>query len=288
LIRFALPARRATLASVTTRDIEMTLELDATPEQVWRAISEADEIAKWFAPEVRLAKGPEPRIFVSWGEGMAVEEPITFFEKEKRLRLRFGQNGDTKAPLWVDWTIDGSGGKTILRAVHSGFSTGAQWDEEYDSTKRGWRIFFANLKHYLERHAGQPCVQRPFVLRVEADRDEVWRHIVSARGLDRDGTLAAVAPGAKYALTTAPGRTLAGIVQIMEPARDLALTIADLDDSLLRISLERTKDGTMVYGVVLAYGGATERADALSKDVEAALRGALQRDPPLSVRRQKC
>lgn len=271
-----------------TRDIEMSIDLAATPEQVWHAISEAEEIAKWFAPEVRITRTPEPRIFVSWGEGMAVEEPIVLFEPGKRIRIRFGENVREQAPLWVDWMIDGRGGKTTLRLLHSGFSTHADDDEELDSTKRGWRIFLQNLAHYLERHAGQPCVQRPFVLRVEADRDEVWRHIVSARGLDRDGTLGAVSPGATYALTTASGRTLSGVVQIMEPARDLALTIADLDDSLLRVSLERTKDGTMVYGVVLAYGDATKQAQALANDVESALRGALERDPPLSVRRQKC
>jgi uncharacterized protein YndB with AHSA1/START domain len=260
-------------------NIEMSIELSATPEQVWRAISEGEELSKWFAPEVRVTHQPEPRMFVSWGEGMSVEQPIDIFESPKRMRVRVGVD------RYVDWSID-SGAKTTLRMVHSGF--GADADEEYDSTMRGWRIFILNLKHYLERHAGRTCVQRPFALRVEADRTEVWRHIVSARGLDRDGTLAALAPGASYSLTTAPGRTLSGVVQILEPARDLALTISDLDDSLLRVSLEHAPDGTMVYGVVIAFGDAVARADALAKDVEAALRGALERNPPLSVRHQKC
>ncbi|MCV0403196.1 MAG: SRPBCC domain-containing protein [Chloroflexi bacterium] len=28
--------------------IERTLELDASPERVWRAISDPDELARWF------------------------------------------------------------------------------------------------------------------------------------------------------------------------------------------------------------------------------------------------
>jgi uncharacterized protein YndB with AHSA1/START domain len=271
-----------------TRDIDTSIELAAPPERVWRAISEAAEIAKWFAPVVRVTEAPERRLFVSWGEGMEMEVPITVVEPPRRLRHRFGENGDTSAPLWVDWTLEaGAGGaSTTLRLVHSGFSAAPAWDEEFESTRRGWRVFLANLRHYVERHGGEPCVQRPFVLRVEASRDEVWRHIVSARGLDRDGTFATVPAGSAYHLTTSRGRRLEGLVQILEPSRDLALTLGD--GALLRVSLELAKDGTMVYGVVLAYGDGCGHAADLAADIEAALRAALEeKDPPLSVRRQQ-
>ncbi|HEY8075304.1 MAG TPA: SRPBCC domain-containing protein [Labilithrix sp.] len=257
-----------------TRHIEMAIELRVASELVWRAISDASEMAKWLAPEVRITG---ERLFVSWGEGLSIDEPIARVEPGRLLRHRFGEGRD------VEWTLEPKDGRTTtLRLNHTGFLAE---DEELDSTRRGWRIFLANLRHYLEHHAGAPCGQRPFVLRVEADRDAVWRHIVSARGLDRDGTLGSVAPGAKYHLTTSRGRTLAGVVQILEPARDLALTVSD--DVLLRLSLERTKDGTMVYGVVLAYGAAAGDAASLASDVESALRAALEKDPPLSVRRQR-
>ncbi len=74
----------------------MAVDLAATTEQVWRAVSEADEIAKWFAPVVRIGDEPEPHIFLSWGEGMAVEVPIELVEPERRIRHRFGENSATR------------------------------------------------------------------------------------------------------------------------------------------------------------------------------------------------
>jgi hypothetical protein len=42
----------------------------------------------------------------------------------------------------------------VLRVVHAGFGIGAEWDEEYDGTVRGWRYKLRGLRHYLSRHGG--------------------------------------------------------------------------------------------------------------------------------------
>ena len=36
-----------------TRDIQLSVELDASPEDVFLAVTEGTEIAKWLAPEAR-------------------------------------------------------------------------------------------------------------------------------------------------------------------------------------------------------------------------------------------
>jgi uncharacterized protein YndB with AHSA1/START domain len=261
-----------------TRDIEMTVELAARAADVFRAISEGDEIAKWFAPDARVTHGDQPTLFVSWGEGMGAEEPITVFDPPRRLRYRFGDD------LFVDWSLEEHGTKTRLRMIHSGFSTAPETDGEYESNQRGWRIFLLNLRHYVEDHAGKRAAQCPFVILTPAPREHVWRHVVA---LDRERELAGQEEGKHYRLVLVPGRALSGTVEIFAPARDLALTIADIDEhdprslrgeqielppdeGLLRISLEKTKTGTMIYGVVLAYGEAASTAEIAS-----ALRAAL-------------
>ncbi len=37
-----------------TRDIELSVELDASPEDVFRAVTDGTELAKWLAPEARV------------------------------------------------------------------------------------------------------------------------------------------------------------------------------------------------------------------------------------------
>jgi uncharacterized protein YndB with AHSA1/START domain len=261
------------------RAIEMTIELAARPDAVFRAISEPGELVKWLAPEARLARRDDgtSALVLSWGDGMSAEEPIALVEPPRRLRYAFGEDPRTRAPLWVDWDVlpparDGAG--TTLRLVHSGFASGAEAEPEIDAARRGWRVFLLNLRHYLERHAGRSCRQRAFVIRTPATREEVWRHVVA---LDRHGKLAAhEEEGARHHVAIGPRRSLSGTVEIFAPARDLALTIAELDEALLRISLEDAARGTMVYGVVLAFGDAAPAAEPLAAEIEAALRAALR------------
>ncbi len=52
----------------------------------------------------------------------------------------------------VDYHLEAAGGQTVLRLVHTGFSTDASWDKQYDGTVRGWAFELRGLEHYLERH----------------------------------------------------------------------------------------------------------------------------------------
>src|SRR5688572_8617177 len=138
-----------------TRDIELSVELNASPEDVFRAVTDGTELAKWIAPEARVtppSEGKKGSIWISWGEGMGVETPIEIWDAPRRIRHPFGENPETKALLWADWSIEArAGGTTTLRLVHSGFSANAQWDEEFESHARGWRLMLQNLRHYFAR-----------------------------------------------------------------------------------------------------------------------------------------
>ena len=47
------------------------------------------------------------------------------------------------------------GPRTIVRAVNPGPLDDAEWADLYDEIEEGWRAFFHQLKHYLERHPGE-------------------------------------------------------------------------------------------------------------------------------------
>jgi len=165
--------------SPATRDIVNTLELDAPPGRVWRARAQGAEIAKGYALEARVSPGVGGTIFVSWGEGMGAESPIDVWDPPRRLRHRAGKNRETDVPLSVDGSIEArDGGGTTLGMVHAGFSASARngdWaDEEFDAHERGWRIFMANIAHYLARHADEPCLQTMFMFTSPRTREEVW------------------------------------------------------------------------------------------------------------------
>jgi len=257
-----------------TRDIELSVELDASPEDVFRAVTNGTEIAKWLAPEAR-ATAPDGEtkgsIWISWGEGMSAEHEIEIYDAPNRIRHPSGKNSDTKAPLYADWSIEArGGGKTTLRLVHSGFSVGADWDDEFDAHARGWRLMLQNLRQYFARHAHEPAVHVPFMSNVESPRGSLWNTLLGKLGFS-----AAPKVGDQFRLTTPKGDVLTGVVDLVAETHDLALVVREYDDALLRFALAGKADAlsTFVYGYVIVYGAERERASELVAAGSSAMSG---------------
>jgi uncharacterized protein YndB with AHSA1/START domain len=258
-----------------TRDIVLCVELDASPEDVFRAVTSGTELAKWLAPEARVT-APEGEktgsIWISWGEGMSVEHEIEIFDAPKRMRHPSGKNGETKAPLYADWSIEArEGGKTTLRLVHSGFSASADWDSEFEAHARGWQLMLQNLRQYFARHAHEPAVHLPFMANPESPHGSIWTTLLGTLGL---GALPQV--GDPFRFTTPKGDVVTGVVDLVTETRVLALVVREYDDALLRFTLEGKSDApsTFVYGYVIAYGAERERASELVAAASSAMSSA--------------
>jgi uncharacterized protein YndB with AHSA1/START domain len=258
------PPERATMSEKTTRDIELSVELDASPEDVFRAVTDGTEIAKWLAPQARVTPpdgAKKGSIWISWGEGMSTEHEIEIFDAPKRIRHPSGKNGETKAPLYADWSIEArDGGLATLRLVHSGFSASADWDDEYDAHARGWKLMLQNLRHYFARHAHEPAAHVAFMSSVDSPRTSMWTTLLGKLGFSTAPKI-----GDSFCFTTPGGKVLTGVVDLVTERRDLALVVREYDDALLRFTFEGKADApsTFVYGYTIAYGAERERASEL-------------------------
>ena len=165
---------------------------------------------------------------------MSVEHEIEIFDPPKRMRHPSGKNGETKAPLYADWSIEArEGGKTTLRLVHSGFSAGADWDDEFESHARGWKLMLQNLRQYFARHAHEPAVHLPFMSSVESPRGSIWQTLLGKLGVSAPPKV-----GDQFRFTTPKGDVLTGVVDLVTDTRDLALVVREYDDALLRFTIE--------------------------------------------------
>ncbi|MCW5802785.1 MAG: SRPBCC domain-containing protein [Deltaproteobacteria bacterium] len=247
-----------------TRDIQLSVELDASPEDVFRAVTEGTEVAKWLAPEARSTPPDgdnKARIWISWGEGMSAEHEIEVFDPPKRIRHPSGKNAETKAELYADWSIEArGGGTTTLRLVHSGFSVGADWDDDYDAHARGWMLMLQNLRHYFARHPHAPAAHLTFMSKVESSRGALWAAL-----LDKLGLAAPPKVGDAFRFATPSGAILTGAVDFVADTLDLALVVREYGDALLRFSLSGKADApsTFVYAYAIAYGADRDRASEL-------------------------
>ena len=166
------------------KSIEVEIEVDATPEAAWRAISQGDEVARWFPLNAEI----EPRIggkyYIDWGPDMAGTGKITEWEEGHRIVYNEEYPGaDTEVPVAVEYTVEVRDGKTFVRMVNSGFSADDDWAAYVDTLDSGWRYFMWNLKVYLEHHDGTPRRVVWKRRKIGVPKPEAWKRLLGPEGI---------------------------------------------------------------------------------------------------------
>jgi uncharacterized protein YndB with AHSA1/START domain len=129
-------------------NIEITKQIDAAPERVLRALTDADELVRWFPTSAES----DPRTggdYVLRFEFDDESQNHTYsgqYEDVTRERVRYPWNG-AFGDTTVEFTLQPSDGGTEVRLAHSGWSDeAAETRERHD---QGWRFFLDNLDRYL-------------------------------------------------------------------------------------------------------------------------------------------
>lgn len=235
-------------ASEDTRRVEQEVEIQASPERVWRALTEARELERWFPLEARVEPGEGGEIFMSWKNEFAGSSKILAWDPPSHLRVSWGGADDASAQV-TDYHIEGRGGSTRLRVVTSGFPADASWDDWVEGTRLGWLFELASLKRYLEHHDGRDRQVVYLRRRVDLSRPEAWERLFGADGLQPED------------LTE---RTFH-----REPPRQLTALTRRPEGGLLRVSTEPAAPGTEGMDVTLflaAWGEAGTEVAALEDE----------------------
>lgn len=222
-----------------TRSIETSIEIDAPIEAVWKALTEASELVRWFPLEA--GEEPDGTLWMSFGEGTRFAGKADVSEPPHRVRFVYrqpppGRDPSTLSPedlveIATEYTLETERGKTVLRLVHSGFGEDDSWNDLFDATRLGWAFELRGLKHYLEKHRGEDrrvaWARRPY----EGDRAAAWKRL-------GEGWLDGLIAEGDYAVEAPTGDRLEGRVLWLEPPTSFVATVTGLDDALLRVKLE--------------------------------------------------
>jgi uncharacterized protein YndB with AHSA1/START domain len=136
---------------VPERTIELSQIVDAPPETVHRALTDASELPRWFPS----AAESDPRTGGAYSyrfefENDAARNHTYAGEYREVSPERVAYSWKTEAgPTEVDFRISASDGGTEVRLVHSGWD--AHSDEGIEEFRQGWGFFLGNLKSHLER-----------------------------------------------------------------------------------------------------------------------------------------
>lgn len=230
------------------RMFESVATIDAPADIVWRALSDGEELKRWFPIESRVTPpGPDGRggsIFLSWGSACEGEAPITIWEPQRCLAWTESHEGGA-VQIAVEFHLESRGGQTVLRLVQSGFGRGAKWDDYYDSISNGWKFELKSLGHYLARHRGadRSCVWLP--VPSSLSMAECWARLANHPGLLKQGSMTGWTEGREYQFAGPDGNLYSGICLRHVDGKVFAGTVQELGDAVLRLEIERMGAGCM-------------------------------------------
>ena len=149
----------------TSTEVVVERLIRATPQRIFRALTVASELEKWFFTDVRTDPRPGGAYRMEWKAGQGCEETDhsrigTYLEVVPDRRLVFEWLGvpDERhdrgyslrgAHTVVTITLTPEGDATRLRLVHTGFADSDHGHTTAASHTNGWTFYMGNLDRYL-------------------------------------------------------------------------------------------------------------------------------------------
>ena len=241
----------------TDRVIDLTIDIDATLEEVWQALTTGEGIARWFAPYATVTPGEGGSVSVGWDPKEMWDTPITVWEPMRRMQTasEMPSKDGRMVRLAVDYYVEVQGGRVRVRLVHSGFDDSDSWDGYIDGLDAGWTYFLFNLKHALERHRGIDRRQLSARFRTTA-HDGEDHPVFGAKGLRVQPPVGGQRPGDACQLSLGGVEVKATVAVRREP-RTIAFIVPAWNDALLFVEREGLKE-THQLGVWLSLYGVPE------------------------------
>ena len=132
--------------------IECTIA--SAPARVWEAITQEDEIARWWSDEAQVKP-----VVGSLGEfrfkppAGVLQFEVAELEQDKKVHWLSRQGPPQWAGTSVTWQLEPVQNGTRVIFTHDGFT---QVDMVYEQTQGNWEYFLGSLKSYLETGKGTP------------------------------------------------------------------------------------------------------------------------------------
>ncbi len=146
--------------------IERTIELNASTEKVWSALTDHKKFGKWF--RVRL-DGPflageitEGRMTYPGYEDMKFTAMIEKMDPEKYFSFRWHHKNDsseidyeTEPTTLVEFFIEKTANGTKLTVKESGFELLPEniRSQAYRDNTGGWKVQMENIENYVKSHS---------------------------------------------------------------------------------------------------------------------------------------
>lgn len=234
---------------MTKPELDLSIEVPGTPEEVWKVIATGEGIGSWFVPaEIDVEAGQILYDFGSYGK-----QPARIVERVPGERVVF--QGGGQFPLTDVWTVEASSGDTCtVRLVSSGFENIEDWYDDFDGFANGWRIFMNNMRLHCTHFAGQAARAIVPTATTAGPNAVAWKAFTTALGIPQT-----FAPGDRLVTTDPDLPPVAGVVDSFVSTEKVTVATFLLDEptpGTAFIAAEGSGDQIAVSIYLYMYGPA--------------------------------
>ncbi|MBI1741624.1 SRPBCC domain-containing protein [Candidatus Acetothermia bacterium] len=127
-------------------NVRLSIDINAPRETVFEALVNPAQLERYIAEKATV----EPRVGGQYSFGWKGGGPVKILDLVPTEKLSYSWTYDKEQETVVTWTLEGSGGKTQLVLVHSGFAPD-RVSEDYGT---GWMGFLNRIKAMVESGPG--------------------------------------------------------------------------------------------------------------------------------------
>ena len=138
-----------TMTPQTGRMIEKEIFIRATPERVFRALTDKADLEAWFVKEATIDLRVGGALRLVW-DPESVEGTFLEVDPPRRLVFTWDERPAIAGITTSSFTLIAEGAGTRLHLIHSGFGSGAAWDRLFENINGGWNEELEHLRTWLE------------------------------------------------------------------------------------------------------------------------------------------
>ncbi len=135
-----------------TGDIQLSIEISASPEKVFESLSDPDQMERYIANDAKVDLQVGGAYSFGWGS----MGPHKILEVEPAKKLSYSWADKDDPSMVVTWALEGSENRTRLTLIHSGFAE----DDINIGYSAGWTAYMNAMKSMVERG---PSWERPLI-----------------------------------------------------------------------------------------------------------------------------
>ena len=147
--------RTGILADSITRSHRNDVELKASMEDVWQALTEADYLKKWVAEEVVVSGRIGGKYTLTFRDGRELDGRIDVYVPPRRLRLVAplldGDEPLPSGPMIVEFQLRPLDDKVLLTVRVSGIPATEDWEDDYRRSEICWQAGLVELQDFFNR-----------------------------------------------------------------------------------------------------------------------------------------